>query len=339
MDVFITIFSAIMAFAIIINGFVISLYIYRRQLLRNYSNRLLVSLSCCDFLSGVGILSRILIQALPVFKQRDCITCLKIRICIEILTTFLVECIVLHLCAITVDRFLSIFYSLRYKAIVTSKKLKFCIVFCWVFSFIASSVQIFWLYPFFENELPSVVKEREIFQIEVWFSISSLVLFHFLPLLLLGIAFLAMFIEIRKLILKVPTINQKKKKSKEQKQRRILYTFGTMYLFFCFLTFPFFTVRLIHDLNSFLAKPIMVDPFIYKFVYTMKIIPSCINPIIYITFNQDFRSAIQKIYYQKAVRNQLNPSQSYFSTGLRRLSTAFSISIKDKAKTEKTLKR
>ena len=56
----------------------------------------------------------------------------KYRIMVDILMVFFVKATILHLFGLTVDRYISLFYALRYKALVTSKNLKTFIVLAWI---------------------------------------------------------------------------------------------------------------------------------------------------------------------------------------------------------------
>ena len=51
---------------------------------------------------------------------------------VDILMVFFVKATILHLSGLTVDRYISLFYVLRYKALVTSKSLKTFIVLAWI---------------------------------------------------------------------------------------------------------------------------------------------------------------------------------------------------------------
>ena len=97
---------------------------------------------------------------------------------------FTVKAIVIHLCGITLDRFISIFYALRYKAIVTVKNLHIFIALAWFISFFASIIQMSWLYEYvFFARIPE--NDNQIAKIETLYSVCVFVIFLVIPLILL----------------------------------------------------------------------------------------------------------------------------------------------------------
>ena len=102
-----------------------------------------------------------------------------------------------------------------------------------------------------------------------------------------------MFIETRKFLFHRGKTSFKKpdKTDNRKKERRAICTFGIMYLLFTVLTLPYFTVRMIFDLNLW-NMPASLYLTLEFLTYTAMFV----NPIFYITRNQTFWFAVTKMY-------------------------------------------
>ena len=272
------------------NIFIFYVFFNNKNLLKQTtSNRLILSLSVSHFLAGLVFLGKVIITPLlhfPVFKIEN----YKYGIMVDILMTFCVKAILLHLCGITFDRFISLFHALRYKAIVTVKKVNAYITLVWVTAFLASAIQFFWLYDYvFLEKMPR--NEKMVMEIEKWYSVTVFVIV-FTLILVLGVIFTLMFMEIRKILFRHQGISAKKNLTRYncKTQRRALYTFGLMYLLFTLTTMPYFTVRLIFDLKLWKIPTAM-----FTIMGLFKETVAFLNPILYIIRNYEFRLASTKI--------------------------------------------
>ena len=95
---------------IALNIFIFSIFTIGGSLLKKPSNRLLQSLSVGDLFSGVAVLWHCILQHMEMMGTDHS---LGVRLAADVFTTFAVEAVVLHLCLITLDRCLSVFYALR----------------------------------------------------------------------------------------------------------------------------------------------------------------------------------------------------------------------------------
>ena len=309
---------------IFINLFIFYIFHRKRTLIRIPSNRLILSLSVCHLLCGFVFLFQIIIYALPSFEELRPEN-FKYRILVDILMAFTVKAIVIHLCGITLDRFISIFYALRYKAIVTVKNLHIFIALAWFISFFASIIQISWLYEYvFFARIPE--NDNQIAKIETLYSVCVFVIFLVIPLILLGIAFVLMFLEIRKILYRPQPTTRKKKSTRNSysKQRRVLYTFGLMYLFFNLITMPYFTLRFMVDLRNWIPNIPYPPSLGFMCIELLKETIAFVNPILYITTNREFRLVILQIFSHSNKRfrytiNRLtkNPTLRNFSKRTR----------------------
>ena len=309
---------------IFINLFIFYIFHRKRTLIRIPSNRLILSLSVCHLLCGFVFLFQIIIYALPSFEELRPEN-FKYRILVDILMAFTVKAIVIHLCGITLDRFISIFYALRYKAIVTVKNLHIFIALAWFISFFASIIQMSWLYEYvFFARIPE--NDNQIAKIETLYSVCVFVIFLVIPLILLGIAFALMFLEIRKILYRPQPTTRKKKSTRNSysKQRRVLYTFGLMYLFFNLITMPYFTLRFMVDLRNWIPNIPYPPSLGFMCIELLKETIAFVNPILYITTNREFRLVILQIFSHSNKRfrytiNRLtkNPTLRNFSKRTR----------------------
>ena len=259
------------------------------------SNRLIISLFVSNFLAGLVLFGKTLLQ----FQIRR-INTTKYYIITDILMTFCVKAALLNLCGITLDRFISLFYALRYKAIVTEKKLNGYITFTWIIAFIASAVQLFWLYDYvFFERTPS--NEKMIMEIEKWYSVAVFVTVSTLTLVL-GVLFILMFMEIRKILFRHQELSGNRILTRYNcmKQRGALYKFGLMFLLFTFTIMPYFTVRLVLDLKLYKIPKVM-----FTIMGLLKETVNFLNPSLYITRNSDFWLAAKNVLSCKSTSHEM----------------------------------
>ncbi|XP_065658062.1 trace amine-associated receptor 8c [Hydra vulgaris] len=226
------------------------------------------------------------------------------RLFTDIITAFLVHTVVLHLCGITLDRFIALFFALRYRQIVTIKTTTRYLQSAWFVSFIASAIQVSWLFKELKNIANCIGLKST--NIEKWYSFVMFTLFLFIPMVFLAVAFGAMFCEIRKILLKTPALKVRTKLSGVTvQQRRVLYIFSIMYVCFGIFAMPYFTIRMMEDF-----KKLEISSVILEVVYALKITPSITNPLLYTANNKDFRKMI-KITLLKAKKRLFHPFRKF----------------------------
>lgn len=113
------------------NIFIFYIFHCKKSLIKVPPNLLILSLSLCHFLTGVIFWCTTIMKTLLMF-QKPTNESFKYRIMVDILMVFFVKATILHLSGLTIDRYISLFYVLRYKALVTSKSLKTFIVLAWI---------------------------------------------------------------------------------------------------------------------------------------------------------------------------------------------------------------
>ena len=180
---------------IVVNSKVICLYCWKKKhILTIVHNRILLSLSICDLLTGVAVM----VSAICHYRQTQDYT---YRILCDMFTTFLVKTSIMHLCGVTIDRYLSLFFALRYRALVTRKAVHLFISISWALPLTVSVVALAWLHQVI---LHSSLDDTQIQNAEIWYSVVTFVVFVAVPMIILGAAFVHMFIEIRRLMQSTP---------------------------------------------------------------------------------------------------------------------------------------
>lgn len=283
-DGVITIRFLISAIIIFVNACIICVYCCsRHKLLAVLPNRLLLSLSVCELQTGLAV---ILNATCDLHQTKPGVY----RIIMDIYTTFLVKTAVLHLCGITLDRYLSLFYALKYQSIVTKRTIKFYMYFSWGAPFFISILQFSWLHKVV-NGSPSNDDFMYVSNIEIWYSMVTFIVFVALPMVLLGGAFLAMILEIRRLLHCIPGQHMI---DTLPRQRRVVYVFCSIYITFLVLAMPYFTLRLLTDIHYWKKDNKTIDKSLIDYAILLKNLASAINPVLYATTTRGLRTLAVK---------------------------------------------
>ncbi|XP_047122357.1 C-C chemokine receptor type 5-like [Hydra vulgaris] len=256
-----------------------------RAALKTPSNRLVFSLLISDTLSGINVMAQITIS----LKFKHIIV---VRIFDDIITAFLAYNVVLHLCGITLDRFIAVYFALKYKKIVTLTFITRYIKVAWLLSIFASGIQLVWVYADLKNEKGFYGRSDEerikITNIEKWYSFAILLIFLLFPMMFLGLALSAMFYEIRKILLKTKLLIIEKPCCVKTKQLRVIYMFTCMYVCFFIFAMPYFTIRMVEDFQIWCASQVIL-----QIVYTLKSTPHFVNSILYSFFNKKMKNNLK----------------------------------------------
>ena len=300
-----------------INAFVICLYCWKRHiLLKTSSNRLLFSLSVCDILTGIGVVLTILCNFFPDLETPSTAAGYAYRIILDVYMTFLVKTVVMHLCGITLDRYLALFCALRYRTIVTKKAIKRYIIASWCLPLIASTIQLSWLHMLIssnrnENDLETV------FNVEIWYSIFSFIVFLTIPMILLASAFIAMFCEIRRVMRYTPRHHVGRSSQVSSRERRVIYSFALMYSAFVVLAMPYFSLRLWIDIHAWSGNKIKLSNGVVHSAVTFKYITSIVRPVLYTISSSELRLVMKHLLEENplSIRSYtISLSRKYSST-------------------------
>ncbi|XP_031575153.1 beta-1 adrenergic receptor-like [Actinia tenebrosa] len=282
-------------FIIIANSLGLVLFARNRRL-RTITNTFLVSLAISDLLTGLfGIPFYLICSAVT---QQD--YCRTAMLCWRFTSTSTV----LHLLAVTLDRYAAIVHAIRYHTIVTRTVAKTTILMIWLTSFFVSLIQLSWQ-P--NDEELSEMSDEEMEQ--AWetykrktsiYLVSTLLIFFLLPLMVMVYSYVRIIIIVRyheKQMKKhnMPSTRgvgeplQKKNSSFNiQAQWKSAIVFLVMILVYVICWLPFFLYSLREQLDLF-RLPHWAE---YVFFYYPRFVTSLSNPLFYIIGKHDFRKAL-----------------------------------------------
>ena len=229
-----------------------------------------------------------------------------------------------NLSLISVDRYLALSYPLTYRSIMTKRKGTFAILLVWSYALIISGMSFkYWDKNAKINISPACSKEDK------YYYVFAIILSFFLPLVILVVAYSMVFkvalTQARKLqllnissfkttelsesndfhqprpsVVSIGKVDRRRRKSivRELKATKTLaIVVGTF--IFCWL--PFFIIMFIVQFcpQCFQRLPSMSQEAIgIVFAYVLPLLNSAINPIIYSSFNSDFRFAFREIVFK-----------------------------------------
>ena len=279
-------FMLISAISILSNVAVLYLYYSKlTALLKKPSNRLLISMAVCDLFTSLG-----LILTTINFVMAD--INISYRILVDIYEDYFVKCLVFHLCGLALDRYIALFFALRYQAIVTNKNVTRYIAIAWILPFISSGLQFAWLYNNIAGETVTKQADIKISRLDFWYSLISFVIFLALPMIYLAIAFIAMAVEIRRIVRNTPgrTLRQESGKCDSHST----YVFSAMYVSFLLLAMPYYSLRLRNDLHGYQNSACrdMHTSLVCRFVVGVKYLTSVVRPILYVFTSFEIHSCL-----------------------------------------------
>ena len=275
--------------AIILNLIVLRVFKKKPSLLRSPTNKLLCSCACCDLVAGFVTslhLASSLSHSLS-YPQSTLSYCY--RVFLDILTTFLQLSTFFHICLLTIDRYVALFFALRYKAIVNGSRVNTAISLAWVLSFVTSFVQLCWLYRVLDGEIsPSDADVLD--WIECRYSLFILSVFISLPLLVVMFMYCRMYCQARKLLVNPATTDQ----ACLTKEIIVMWIFFCMALLICVNAMPYFITRLIIDLQSVMGKQTQISIYWLQLTSVFKHLVHVSNPLIYAIKKTDIREEVNK---------------------------------------------
>ncbi len=235
-----------------------------------------------------------------------------------------VSCISLHLACIAIERFVSIKYCLRYDSIVTKRRIYISIAVMWTFSIVASLVIPVAIHPgHFQNladglltlcspkrnirmsELPNQVFHYAEFMLIFFFALPCLII-----LLSNTYIFIASSRQRRKIIrLQATNVSKLRQVAKrllgDLKAARMLFFIQALFIA---AYFPYFAVTVHRIEHSQHNERLLFR--ISKSLSFLTALTSSLNPLIYVSGNQQFRKAFRKLLgIRKKERRNSSPTQ------------------------------
>lgn len=265
---------------VLMNSFVILLFIFNKNL-QKPTNFLLVSLSVSDLLTGMIGLPLVLVCS----TRPICLACVFSYTFI----VFTSISTVLHILVISYERYIKIVFPFRVQQIGrASFELK--VVAClWCFSLFIPPIQFIWWPPTPTScdEDLSVEDARS----ERIFTISIMVLFVALPVLLLIYADAMVFLVVRRQLdgIEKTSVGLRDSQRRLRKETRVLTLFAIMMLYFVVAWSFYFASLVIHSIKG---REILLPEWIVQFAETLRCSTPLVNPVLYILLKHDFRRAV-----------------------------------------------
>ena len=236
---------------------------------------LLLSISVSDLC--VGLLVQPLNVALHVIDKRNPIVAPLLRVYI-VSANFFCTATLLGICAVSVDRFLTIHLQLRYQEIVTHRRVQAVVISIWVFSAVLSLQR---------TGIHSEKAERIILAIIVFITLGCLVA--------IAIIYVKLYVVLKHHIMQVQALNinldSQTTVASEDTARQKKCTVAIFYLYL--------TLLICYLPNAFMALMILVDasfpPEMIYFSDALVFLNSCLDPLIYCWKMRQVRLAAMNI--------------------------------------------
>ena len=276
-----------MVFILLINGGVIFL-ISCHSRLRTKSNIILISLAVSDFLVGfVGI--PLVVACSATFYFPLCLSS-------SIFCTFISFSTVLHITAMTCDRYIYITWALRYDEIVQRGRAILVVAFIWFIS-LYSLVRLSWtlnINMHTAKEDLALVQEKETIYL-----MFNFIVFFFIPLVTMAILDAHMLLLLREQCYRIARDNLpaelvKREKKMQRRQRRAVLTCVLLLILYVILWLPYFILELMqHYFGDRYGVPYIVSTTITY----LRLCTPIFNPLIYTLRKYDLKRAAERAWY------------------------------------------
>ncbi|XP_065673484.1 adenosine receptor A3-like [Hydra vulgaris] len=284
--------ALILGFLIILaNSFVMYLYWKNRTLRKTRGNILLISLSIADLTTGIVVFGHLL----PFYYiiLADCSTLyyyfkVSYFVSIDILTTSLTITSVLHLLLLSSERFVSLYYALRYTVIITKKRLIVLSLMAWIIGAFVAIIQLSYLIPYIKVPHKNQLKYE--FSNKIY-TVITIGLFSVIPIFVLLFQYIWMFCLIRRL-LKENSRNHLKRFCLRE-SRGIIVT-CIMFVTFILFCFPYLLMKVLYCLTYHAFSKLPSE--FFEALFLLRFTISLTNPLIYALYKKDFKETIQKSF-------------------------------------------
>ena len=284
-------------FIIVINGYVISMFI-RNKNLRTPSNLLLLNLACADLLTAaidipLQVASRMLNR-----KQEMNLTITRTAFASDIATILFAAITIQCLCSVVADRLIMLSIPSKYSTIVTKRNALIAIAAIWLMSSTISFSRIFWLHTFLSKAASDDFNTRH--PLDTWYYTAGISLF-FVTFVGMLLAFIIMCISLLRLGSTVSIRRNRGKlatKDARIRERKMLILFSVMFIVYVICWTPLVILRMVFVLGS-KGPSISVTSFLTFLRYLVNLI----DPLLYTfyklefwrMFNKDLRKLFKKI--------------------------------------------
>uniref|UniRef100_A0A8C5M3L1 G-protein coupled receptors family 1 profile domain-containing protein n=1 Tax=Leptobrachium leishanense TaxID=445787 RepID=A0A8C5M3L1_9ANUR len=292
----------------VVGNILVVLAIFTSRALQAPQNLFLVSLASADILVGALIIPFSLAKEVMGYWYFGNLWC-SMYLALDIL--FCTSSIV-HLCAISIDRYWSVTKAVKYNLKRTPRRIKGMIAIIWVVSAIIS--------------FPPLLKTNRLeewhcdLNNDTWYVLFSCTVSFFVPCLVMILLYCRIYRVAKHRVSMVSNLrndtsnspktkrlswtvnrgNPKRDRSisisqtrlMQLREKRLTFVLAVIIGGFVICWFPFFFT---YSLNSVCQEKCNISPELFNFFFWIGYCNSSLNPVIYTVFNRDFRKAFKKL--------------------------------------------
>ena len=274
--------------------------------LQTVTNLILGSLAFSDLLSGV--------LGIPLYLACSAIQTTAVCGITQMLTRFFSISIVLHLLLVSVDRHIAVVHAIRYRSLVTKRRILSLLLSVWLTAIFVALIQLSWIGLDVNVNEDSGGKTATI---NIIYDIFCIVLFFLVPLITMIFCYTTIFLALRQQLRAIKKYNvglcfQMEQQRSHYRERRAAMIFVSMIVVYIICWLPYFLLDLQHQFgNNFFPLPISVE---YAVFYYPKFLNSVLDPLLYVYRKHDFRQAIQAMSRRSRAPCDEGPSLSLRNT-------------------------
>ena len=275
-----------------VNGVVIFL-ILKKKTLRTLTNMFLTSLALSDLMSGLVGIPLLLI----------CLAGDIINVCVSstLFIRFTAISSVCHVLLIACDRYIFIVHNIKYPFLVTKWRAMVGTVAIWSISFVFSVIQLSW-HSLEREALTKIEEETE--DIDIKYSVTCIVLFFALPLMIMcyiyGRIFYISFERNKNDRELSKNLQQPVKSAFHEWRGRSVLLMAMVIFAGCWL--PFFLMILDEHMEKSPFPPLPL--WVNRLLVFLGFIPALSNPVLCTLAKKDFRRALKEVLMQKEAPHQ-----------------------------------
>ena len=280
------VFPLVLAFLIVLtNGFIVWL-IASKKYLHSITNKWLASLACCDFFMGF--------VAVPLYVS--CNSTWNTPVCFTSVTVIKLISIaaLLHIFAITFDRYIFILHPLRYTLLITHCRTYVAMIVLWLVSSGVAVIQLAWTNV--DIDVSEDAEKQEEINNRIY-DTSCTVIFFIIPLGFMIYAYVKIMLEVQKHCTQMRRNNipRKAKIRKEKtRERNVIVVYLLILLLYIVTWMSYFLVGLQQSLGMKLTFEMSHE--VEYFFHALRISSSFVRPILYTIGKHELRiGAFQKL--------------------------------------------
>ncbi|CAO2640195.1 Alpha-2C adrenergic receptor [Lemmus lemmus] len=299
--------AAVVGFLIVftvVGNVLVVIAVLTSRALRAPQNLFLVSLASADILVATLVMPFSLANELMAYWYFGQVWC-GVYLALDVL--FCTSSIV-HLCAISLDRYWSVTQAVEYNLKRTPRRVKATIVAVWLISAVISFPP---LVSFYRRPDGAAYPQCGLND-ETWYILSSCIGSFFAPCLIMGLVYARIY---RVAKLRTRTLSEKRTPSgpdgaspttenglgkvAQAREKRFTFVLAVVMGVFVLCWFPFFFS---YSLYGICREACQLPEPLFKFFFWIGYCNSSLNPVIYTVFNQDFRRSFKHILFRRRRR-------------------------------------